>query len=95
MVLHQTWVADAVVGSRDSNAAARFLDDCCEDEAVVNSSLSGHGFDCVPDGADLGTGVIVDTPGRAGREHNCFVGIEPGYVRLGILRVIGGGLTSQ
>ena len=84
MVLHKPWVTDTVVGCWNSNTATGFLDDCCEDEAVVDSGPGGDCFDCVPDGSDLRSRVIINSPGRAGREHDCFVGVEPGRMRLGI-----------
>jgi hypothetical protein len=91
VILHQAWVADAIVGSRNSNAAAGLLDDSCEDKAVVDSRLGGNGFNCVPDGANLGPRVVLDTPSRAGGEHDGFVGIEPVCVKLWFLRMMENG----
>jgi len=66
VVLHQSWIADAVVGSRNSDATTRFLDDCCEDEAMVDSSVGSDSFDCVPDGTNFWSRIICLAEGITG-----------------------------
>lgn len=68
MVLHQTRVLDATGrgGCRGAWAAARLLQDDCEDEAVVNFGLHGDGLDSSVDVANLGGGgssFVVDGAG--------------------------------
>jgi hypothetical protein len=51
VALHETWIADTVVGGVDAYAAAGLLEHDGKDEAVVNTSLPGDLLDRVPDGA--------------------------------------------
>ena len=59
MILHQTWIGDAVVGSGGADAPARFLHYDGQDEAVIDAGLEGNLLDCVVDGADL-KAIIVN-----------------------------------
>ena len=78
VVLHEAWVADAVVGGGYAYAAAGLLHDDGEDVAVVDEGLLGDGLDGAADGVDFGVGVVGDVELRAGLEHFGFVRIEPG-----------------
>lgn len=77
VVLHQAWVAHAVVGGRGADAAAGLLHQDGEDEAVVDAGLLGDGLDAVVDGADFGAAVVGDAELAAGLEHEVFVVVEP------------------
>lgn len=51
MVLHQTWILDAVVGGDDAHASVGFLHDDGEDEAGVDT---GGGRDALNGALDVG-----------------------------------------
>lgn len=97
MVLHETGVADAVVGGVDSDTALGLLHDDCEDEAVVDLGGLGDGFDSGFDDGVLFVGVVGDGELRAGGLHEGLVGFEHlvvGYpVRLRGPACAGGAVT--
>ena len=77
VILHQSWVAYAVVGRRGAHTAAGFLHDDGEDEAVVDAGLLGYRLDAVVNGAYFGAAVVCLPELAAGLEHQVFVIVEP------------------
>ena len=49
MVLHQPWIADAIVASWHPDAATGFLQDDCKNETVINACFGGHLLNGIPD----------------------------------------------
>ena len=86
MVLHEARVGDAAEGGGDADAAAGFLEDDGEDEAVINEGARGDGFDGVVDGGDFGWGVVGKAELVAGLLEDELAGIEPVF-RLRYARV--------
>ena len=61
VVLHQARVGDAAEGGGDADAAAGFLEDDGEDEALVDVGASGDGLDGIVDRGNLGGGVVGES----------------------------------
>ena len=51
MVLHQPWVADAIVACWSSDAATGLLQDNCKNETVINACLGCYLLDGIPNSA--------------------------------------------
>lgn len=61
VVLHKARVGDTAEGGGDADAAAGFLEDYGEDEALVDVGASGDGLDSIVDRGDLGGGVVGES----------------------------------
>ena len=61
VVLHQARVGDATEGGGNADAAAGFLEDDGEDEALVNKGAGGDRLDGIVDGSYLGGRVVVES----------------------------------
>ena len=61
VVLHQARVGHTAEGGGDTDAAAGFLEDDGEDEALVDVGASGDGLDGIIDRGNLSGGVIVES----------------------------------
>ena len=80
MVLHKAGVTDAVVGGRDADTAARFLDHDGEDEAVVYARFGCDLLDSIVNGQDFRRGGVDLGVLGAGGGHNGFIVIEPVFM---------------
>lgn len=78
VVLHETWVAHTVVGSRGADTAAGLLHDNGEDEAMVDFGFGSNLLDRVVDRANLWARIIGLAELRAGATHLSLVVVEPG-----------------
>ena len=76
VVLHQTGVANSVVGGVNADAATRLLHDDGENEAVVDTSGGSGLLDTIPDGSNLGTRVVGLAEPATGVEHSVLVVVE-------------------
>lgn len=94
VVLHQTGVANTIVGGLNTDTAARLLHDDSQDEAVVNTSGGSSLLDAVPDGALYHLWLaMIECLIQLGETHNfraAVVGLtEPSArVKHGVLVVV-------
>ena len=61
VVLHQARVGDTAERGGDADAAAGFLEDNGEDEALVDVGASGDGLDGIVDRGNLSWGVVGES----------------------------------
>lgn len=76
VVLHQTGVADTVVGGVNANAATRLLHEDGENETVVDTSGGSGLLDTIPDSSDLGARVVGLAEPATRVEHGVLVVVE-------------------
>lgn len=77
MVLHQARIGDTAEGGGDANAAAGFLEDDGEDEALVDVGASGNGLNTIVNGSDLSRGVVGESELGTRLLQDELAGVEP------------------
>ena len=77
MVLHEARIGNSVIGCRGANTAARLLQYCCKDKAVVDECRGGNKLDGFVHVYDFLLGVEGDVELAAGLFHVPSAVIEP------------------
>lgn len=76
VILHQTWVANSVVGCWCANTAIAFLKHDGEDESSVDARGASHGLDRSRNIVSLVVRIVRHIPLRAGARHDDLVHLE-------------------